>query len=205
MLQAEFLSWVHVGLLIFQHGLLHDLCSAVCEPQTQGEKEIVKESIFSHHFICSTLNLNFLPHYFGVLKYPFLCMDIRNDKAPSFFRLKYESCKSYNHSDLLLVKTLTCGHMPSCGSELGQGDAWPRIYNDSKHPIWVHRGTLLFLYTRTLLHNSHVLTSYSRGMEWETIKGLNTAAQNSDCGPQNGTYKHGSHGRALELSGPDLE
>jgi hypothetical protein len=38
MLQAEFLSRVDVGLLIFQYGLLHDLCSAVCEPQTQGKK-----------------------------------------------------------------------------------------------------------------------------------------------------------------------
>lgn len=37
-LQAEFLLRVDVALLIFQHGLLHDLCSAVCEPQTQGEK-----------------------------------------------------------------------------------------------------------------------------------------------------------------------
>lgn len=37
-LQAEFLPRVDVALLIFQHGLHHDLCSAVCEPQTQGEK-----------------------------------------------------------------------------------------------------------------------------------------------------------------------
>ena len=86
----------------------------------RGKRDSEREHFF-HHFICSTLNLNFLPCYFRVLKYPFLCMDIRNDKAPSFFRLKYESCKSYNHSGLLLVKTLTCGHMPSCGSEFGQG------------------------------------------------------------------------------------
>lgn len=37
---AEFLPQVDVGLLIFQHDLQRDLCSAACEPQTQGRRSM---------------------------------------------------------------------------------------------------------------------------------------------------------------------